>query len=396
MSVVAAPVPAPVGTWRVGSGRRRRGSSGSDDGPHWAPKWRRLMTLASAGGSGPPRSYDEFDHTVRGMLNRISAENACRLLPLDPSLRTLSESGDPREDSPPWWAARFAALMLVSYLQVIHTNRCARGLAMRSADNVLPAYLDAVAPLLARSPRLVDALTAWFARLLKLQDLSWPTARLVLLASHEQRERASLPASSLGRLPAELLKGRILRFLTPPVLPHSLARNFAGAGPLAGLCDCWDTEEGRRDAAAVLAHLLLFAPPASWPQLSAFAVCVIESALAGHHGHQESSVYLGASVLVAVAQRLESPPVEQAQSSEQSPFVPPSRRRTQQSDVHRRSDLSILNRMADLLEERVSEFVPASSPELELNGFVRTRAQAAIERARRACGKLRPVESAKQ
>jgi len=200
------------------------------------------MTLASAGGSGPPRSYDEFDHTVRGMLNRISAENACRLLPLDPSLRTLSESGDPREDSPPWWAARFAALMLVSYLQVIHTNRCARGLAMRSADNVLPAYLDAVAPLLARSPRLVDALTAWFARLLKLQDLSWPTSRLVLLASHEQRERASLPASSLGRLPAELLKGRILRFLTPPVLPHSLARNFAGAGPLAGLCDCWDTE----------------------------------------------------------------------------------------------------------------------------------------------------------
>ena len=38
-----------------------------------------------------------------------------------------------------------AALMLNHYIQVIHTNRCARGLAMRSADNVLPEYLDAVA-----------------------------------------------------------------------------------------------------------------------------------------------------------------------------------------------------------------------------------------------------------
>ena len=28
--------------------------------------------------------------------------------------------------------------MLNHYIQVIHTNRCARGLAMRSADNVLP------------------------------------------------------------------------------------------------------------------------------------------------------------------------------------------------------------------------------------------------------------------
>lgn len=30
------------------------------------------------------------------------------------------------------------ALMLNHYIQVIHTSRCARGLAMRSADNVLP------------------------------------------------------------------------------------------------------------------------------------------------------------------------------------------------------------------------------------------------------------------
>merc|ERR1719436_2161685 len=115
------------------------------------------------------------------MLNRISAENACRLLPLDPSLRSSSAAEDGCGDSPPWWAARFAALMLSLYLQVIHTNRCARGLAMRSADNVLPAYLESVAPLLARSPRLVDSLSAWLARLLRLHELFWSRARLLLL-----------------------------------------------------------------------------------------------------------------------------------------------------------------------------------------------------------------------
>merc|ERR1719215_2369255 len=101
-------------------------------------------------------------------------------------------------------------------------------MAMRSADNVLPAYLDAVAPLLARSPRLVSSLSAWFARLLRVQELCWPTARLVLLAAHEKRDREALPRSSLGRLPAELLKGRIFQYLVPPVLPLSLARNCAG------------------------------------------------------------------------------------------------------------------------------------------------------------------------
>jgi len=338
-------------------------------------------------------------------------------------LRSLSATEDGFSDSPPWWAARFAALMLVSYLQVIHTNRCARGLAMRSADNVLPAYLDAVAPLLARSPRLVDALAAWFARLLRLQDLCWPTARLVLLAAGEQRDRSTLPPHSLGRLPAELLKGRVLRFLVPPGLPASIADGPLD-GPPAGLCECWDTEEGRRDAAAVLAHLLLFAPAASWPRLSAFAFYVIEAALAGDGCRQEGRIYLGASVLVAVAQRLESPPVEnsilaarvdggQGGSGGESgasniggagsdhgtggtggstsgvsatipsagvlTFKPPSRCRP------RRTDLGALGRMADLLEDSLSELRPGScSADPEINGFVRTRAQAAIERARRA------------
>lgn len=68
-------------------------------------------------------------------------------------------------------------------------------------------YLDAVAPLLARSPRLVLALVAWMARLLKWYDLCWPTTRLVLLAAREPREKTQLPGHSLGRLPAEVIKG---------------------------------------------------------------------------------------------------------------------------------------------------------------------------------------------
>jgi len=381
------------------------------------------MSLAGAGGSGPPGSFDEFDRTVRGMLNRISAENACRLLPLDPSLRSISAAQDGCGDSPPWWAARFAALMLASYLQVIHTNRCARGLAMRSADNVLPAYLDAVAPLLARSPRLVDALAAWFARLLRLQDLCWPTARLVLLAAGEQRDRSTLPPHSLGRLPAELLRGRVLRFLVPPGLPASISEGPLD-GPPAGLCTCWDSEDGRRDAAAVLAHILLFAPAASWPRLSAFAFYVIEAALSGDSVQQEGRIYLGASVLVAVAQRLESPPVESSitaarvdgegggssssigetgagrsiggtvgscsgpaatNSMGAATFKPPSRSRAQ------RTDLGALGRMANLLEDRLSELKPGScNGDAEINGFVRSRAQAAIERVQRAREKLCP------
>merc|ERR1719210_292417 len=103
-----------AGVWRVGRRRGRRDAR--DDGQHWAPKWRRLVTSAQEGGSGPPSSYEEFDRTVRGMLNRISTENNFRLLPLDLNLRApVVDNGD--NDSPAWWAARFAALMLTSYLQ---------------------------------------------------------------------------------------------------------------------------------------------------------------------------------------------------------------------------------------------------------------------------------------
>ena len=66
-----------------------------------------------------------------------------------------------------------------------------------------------MAPLLARSPRLVLSLVAWMARLLKWYDLCWPTTRLVLLAAREPREKTQLPGHSLGRLPAEVIKGSL-------------------------------------------------------------------------------------------------------------------------------------------------------------------------------------------
>lgn len=353
-------------------------------GQHWAMTWRRLLRSTTEEGMGPPGSFEEFDRTVRGMLNRISKRNACRLLPLDPSLRS-SGPEDGSGDSPAWWASRFAGLMLASFLQVIHTNRCARGLAMRSADNVLPAYLDAVAPLLARSPRLVDALIAWLARLLRLQDLGWPVARLVHLAAREQRERATLPPQSLGRLPAELLKRRLLPLLLPPGLPPAACQlpRLGGEAP-AALCGCWDSQEGQRDAAAVLAHLLQFAPGAAWLRLSAFAFSTAEAALAAAGRGDEERLYLGATILVAVAQRLEAVPLGlalrggSAVGGEQFAGGPRALL----------ADFAALQQMAALLKEHLSGRAKECGADLEASAFVRSRAEVAVERAERASGKL--------
>jgi len=272
---------------------RRRKSLG-DAESSWAPKWRRVALR-------PPDSespdFEEFDRVVRGMLNRISTENARLILPLEPHLRGASAA----DDCPAWWAARCAALMLNHYIQVIHTSRCARGLAMRSTDNVLPEYLDAVAPLLARSPRLVTSLVAWVARLLKWYDLCWPTSRLLLLAAREPREKSQLPSYSLGRLPSEVIKGRILTFLMPPLLPWSAASQDLGVP--AALCSCWSDPDGQKDVVAVLAHLLLFTPAVAFPRLSACALAMAEAALQQTQG--EDKIYLAAAVVVSVSQRLQ-------------------------------------------------------------------------------------------
>ncbi|CAE8677705.1 unnamed protein product, partial [Polarella glacialis] len=256
-------------------------------------------------------------------------------------------------DCPPWWAARCAALMLNHYLQVIHTSRCARGLAMGSFDNVLPEYLEAVAPLLARSPQLVKALVAWVARLLNWHDLCWPTARLLHLAAREPRERSALPAYSLGRLPPELVKGRILTFLVPPTMSASVSAQDVGVP--AALCTCWSDSDGKKDVVAVLAHLLLFTPEAAWPRLASCALAMAEAALKGPSGREEDKIYLAAAVVVSMAQRLDKSltgwmpnpdvPVEQAYNVPPVPVLASTLRQ----------DLSCLLRLEDLLAETADE-----------------------------------------
>mmetsp|Transcript_20378 Transcript_20378/g.47678 ORF Transcript_20378/g.47678 Transcript_20378/m.47678 type:complete len:394 (-) Transcript_20378:137-1318(-) len=366
-------------------GGRRRARHENPEG-HWAPKWRRLLVAAgkatksggiAGGDSEAPLDYTEFDRTVRGMLNRISTENARRLLPLEPGLRGAGG------DCPPWWAARFAALMLASYLQVIHTNRGARGLAMRSADNVLPEYLDAVSPLLAQCPRLVESLLAWLARLLQCQQLCWPTVRLLLLAAREERDRAALPAYSLGRLPPELVKGRILSYLAPPLLPVE-----AASAKTCSLSGGWSVEDGQKDVIAVLAHLIMFGPPTTWPRLSAFAFSVAESALTEQKELEEGHIYLAASILVTIAQRLERKIPDAAADTARSLVA------AEAHDLlthHKQlaallQDLGPLGRLAVRLADAA-----ASCPE-GLSGFVQSRVKTALEHVRRVQERLVTAE----
>eukprot|EP00439_Symbiodinium_sp_Y106_P010410 s452_g1.t1 len=333
-------------------GRRRRPAWRSP-GESWAPKWRRVAQ--------PSDDFAEFDKVVRGMLNRISTENARFLLPLEPALRG-AEAGD----CAPWWSARCAALMLNHYIQVIHTSRCARGLAMRSSDNVLPEYLDAV-------PRLVNSLVAWVSRLLNWYDLCWPTARLMLLATREPRDKSVLPGFALGRLPTDVVKGRILSFLVPPLLPTSASSQDVGVP--AALCNCWSDPDGKKDVVAVLAHLLLFTPAAAFPQLSACALAMAEVALS-ERSICEEKVYLAAAVVVSVSQRLQkslSGPLLRALDEED---VPP----MQLALTSLRQDLACVLRLESMLVMASAEARRNSN----LSFFVDSRVLAASEHAKRA------------
>jgi len=328
---------------------------------HWELKWRRLLTADRA----VPRDFEDFDRTVRGMLNRISRENAFRILPLDPGL--LAEA-------PAWFHARLAALMLNSYLQVIHTNRHARGLAMRSSDNVLPGYLDAMAPLLLSSPQLVTALLAWLARLLRWHGLCWPSTRLLLLAAREKRERDTLPGHSLGRLPADLIRGRILSFLLPPRAP-------AIQGPVdetvARILQHGEDED--RDVVALLAHFIMFSPHAIWPRVSAFGFSLVEAVLLNLNSCQEREVYTAASVLATLAQRVEAG-LGAAGSPEFARLC--------------REDVRLIRRLADRLRESRGDEESGSAQGVPaVSSFVSCRVEAALEKTSRVHAKaLRSME----
>jgi len=325
----------------------------------WAPRWREILRS----GRHPPADFAEFDRLVRSMLNRISSENARRLLPLE---QTSCGSGLAfGNDYPHWWASRFVALMMDSYLQVIHTNRFARGLAVRSADNILPTYIDAVAPLLKRSPRLVTAMTSWFAGKLGSHEISWSTSRLILLAAHDKRDRNALPANSLARLPADLLQRRILAFLHPPLLHFScVGLTDADNGARTNSND-HELEEGKKDIVAVLVHLIVFAPCEIWPQLSACAFSLAENALGCLESPQELQVqdYLAASALAAIAQRMEMQ-LLLSMNAARDPSL---------------QDLGILNRLIFRLRD-VMEVRRRSS---KFTQFVDCRTQVAFEHARR-------------
>lgn len=337
----------------TGRGRRRCvGSSHAEHRADWAPKWRHLLSAEG----GAPEDFTEFDRTVRGVLNRISSANASRILPLEPALRGAEFATG---DCPAWWAARFAALMLSSYVQAIRTSRHARGLATRSADNVLPGYLDAVAPLLVNSPRLVTAIMAGLARMLRWHDLCWPTIRLLLLAACERRDRDSLPRHALGLLPADLIRGRILGFLVPP-----------SAVAVEGLLDAslisfrGDGEEAERDVVSVLAHLIMFAPLDIWPRLAAFSFSLVELALVDTERCQEREVYLAASILYTLAERIERVDVGGADA---------------RGALARRleEDRALARRFGGRLREATAG--PTRRP--ELSAFAACRAQAALEHA---------------
>jgi len=348
----------------AGRGRRRpQAESGGGEPPlaHWGPKWRRLLATERE----VPGDLGPFDRTVRGMLNRISRENAFRILPLGPGL--LAEA-------PAWCHARFAALMLNSYLQVIHTNRHARGLAMRSSDNVLPGYLDAMAPLLLSSPQLVTALLAWLARLLRWHGLCWPSTRLLLLAAREKRERDTLPGHSLGRLPADLIRGRILSFLLPPRAP-------AIQGPVdetvARILQHGEDED--RDVVALLAHFIMFSPHAIWPRVSAFGFSLVEAVLLNLNSCQEREVYTAASVLATLAQRVEAG-LGAAGSPEFARLC--------------REDVRLIRRLADRLRESRGDEESGSAQGVPaVSSFVSCRVEAALEKTSRVHAKaLRSME----
>lgn len=340
--------------------RRRRPhfERGREVNESWAPKWRRLLERHRSA----PEDYTEFDRTVRGMLNRLSTANANRLLPL--TLNTREASGE-KQAVPSWWAARFALLMLSSYLQVIHTNRFARGLAQRAPDNVLPEYLDAIAPLLVQSSQVLDAFMGWLAQLLGWQDFHWPTTRLLLLSAREDRssvyERPG-PAA-LSRLPAELICGRILPFLLPsppPVTSGDMAvLRWNGDGPDSAKTQ-EEIESKEKDVVAVLLHVLMTCPETLWPRVSCFAFALAEASLPPVQSAScERRLFIAASLLATIAQRIES------------------QKCPKELQRHRSEDLGPLMALAAGLR------VAVNAQDKGLSSFVACRAQIALDKSRR-------------
>eukprot|EP00927_Polykrikos_kofoidii_P056667 TRINITY_DN50752_c0_g1_i1.p1 TRINITY_DN50752_c0_g1~~TRINITY_DN50752_c0_g1_i1.p1 ORF type:complete len:401 (-),score=50.16 TRINITY_DN50752_c0_g1_i1:91-1293(-) len=287
----------------------------------WAPKWRRLLEgthdISGSGCASAPSDFVNCDRLMRGMLNRISTENASILLPLDLDIRhdsTGSTDVAHSSDWPDWFVGRLAAHMVNFYLYVVRTNRCARAISLYGSDNVLAEYLKAVGPIFSRKPRALVAIVGLAGHLLGWPELCWPTTRLLLLASRNDRDRMSLPGHSLGRLPPDIIRGRILRFIAPPGVPsvsHALGPKSLGIEredqlSLEALCIVCQCGERQKDVVNVLAHLVHFAPASVWPWLSSAVFALVEAALMDAEVQENDvQVYIVATLLVAIVKREE-------------------------------------------------------------------------------------------
>jgi len=146
----------------------------------------------------------------------------------------------------------------------------------------------------------------------------------------------------------------------------------------AALCACWSDPDGKKDVVAVLAHLLLFAPVAAFPRLSASALAMAEAAL--QDSCCEEKVYQAAAVLVSVAQRLEKslngPPLRQSSEADAvgADCEPPAMHMAL-TDLHQ--ELDCLLRIEGLLT------AAAARRTVKLSAFVESRVIAASDYVRR-------------
>jgi hypothetical protein len=126
--------------------------------------------------------------------------------------------------------------------------------------------------------------------------------------------------------------------------------------------------EGQKDVVAVLAHLIMFAPATSWPHISAFAFSLAENALVDRGELLEGKVYLAASILAHVAQRLDRTSVRNAPAGREAILTDPVQ------------DLGPLSR----LTSRLCDVAGGA----RLSGFVGSRTKAAIDHVHRVQEKL--------
>jgi hypothetical protein len=141
------------------------------------------------------------------------------------------------------------------------------------------------------------------------------------------------------------------------------------------------------DAVSVLAHIIVFSPLAIWRQLSAFGFSLVEATLVDTKKNQEQQatlvdtkknqeqqVYLAASVLSSLAQRIEARMSCAGRDELQQYF---------------NEDLGPLSRLTSLLREAAD----ARRHSLELSSFVDCHVQAAIQKSHIVQEGLKPEPS---